>query len=325
LVHTAPLTLGVLDLVPAFDGTDDAAALAQAVRLARAAESSGYRRYWAAEHHDMPGLACPAPEILLANVGARTNSIRLGTGALLLPHYQPLKVAETFHMLASLYPGRIDLGLGRAPGGNAHVSMALSGNFLERVRRLPDTLRDLAALFAGTYSYEGQPVRARPTPPSPPEPWMLGTNVKSAAYAAQLGLGYAFGQFMSDTPGEEALRAYREAFRPSAFLQEPRAIAAVGVVCAPTDEEARALAARTAGFLNEGTESGGADERKCIVGSPETVRRRLAELQALYGADEWLVVTMIPDYDLRIRSYELLAEAALGCASSETRRNEGSV
>ncbi|HZG85432.1 MsnO8 family LLM class oxidoreductase [Paenibacillus sp.] len=308
--HAAPLTLGVLDLVPAFDGTDDAGALAQAVRLARAAEASGYRRYWAAEHHDMPGLACPAPEILLAHIGARTNAIRLGTGALLLPHYKPLKVAETFHMLAVLYPNRIDLGLGRAPGGNAHVSMALSGNFLERVRQLPDTLRELTELFAGTYAYEGQPVRARPTPPAPPELWMLGTNAKSAAYAAELGLGYAFGQFMSDTPGDEAIRAYREAFKPSPFLREPKAIAAVGVVCAPTDEEARELASRTPGFMNEGAEGREADERKRIVGSPKTVRSRLAELQSLYGADEWLIVTMIPDYELRIRSYELLAGAA---------------
>ncbi|HZG77644.1 MAG TPA: MsnO8 family LLM class oxidoreductase, partial [Paenibacillus sp.] len=246
---TSRLSISVLDLVPAFGETSGSGALREAIALAQAAERFGYRRYWAAEHHDLPGLACPAPEVLLAAIGARTSRIRLGTGALLLPHYKPLKVAETFHLLASLYPGRIDLGIGRAPGGNAHASMALSGNFLDNVRRLPEALRDVAALVRGDYAYEGQPVRARPTPPHPPELWLLGTNAKSAAYAAELGMGYVFGQFMSDTSGEETLRAYREAFAPSAFRSAPRAIVAVAAVCADTAEEARELASLASGFF----------------------------------------------------------------------------
>lgn len=307
------LTLSVLDLVPAFGDANAAQALGQAVALAQTAETLGYRRYWAAEHHDIPGLVCPAPELLLAHIGARTANIRLGTGALLLPHYKPLKVAESFHMLASLYPGRIDLGIGRAPGGNAHVSMALSGNFLENVRRLPEKLRDVTALIRGDYTFEDQPVRAQPTPPVSPELWLLGTNAKSALYAAELGLGYVFGQFMSDAEGDKVIRTYRESFVPSAFLTAPSVIVAVSVICAETSEEARELARRTAGGIersNPGQELDPA-ERKLIAGTPGDVRRRLQKLAATYQIDEFLVTTLVPDYELRLRSYELLAKELL--------------
>ncbi len=160
-----PLKLSVLDLVPVLDEADAAYALSQAVELAQTAERLGYTRYWVAEHHDMPHLACTSPEVLLAHVGARTQRIRIGSGALLLPHYKPLKVAESFHLLASLYPGRVDLGIGRAPGGSAHVSIALSGNFLENVRQLPDKLKELLELLEGSFQLDGQKVTARPTPP----------------------------------------------------------------------------------------------------------------------------------------------------------------
>jgi luciferase family oxidoreductase group 1 len=256
-------------------------------------------------------------EVLLAHIGARTKRIRLGTGALLLPHYRPLKVVETFHLLASLYPGRIDLGIGRAPGGPAHASMALSGNFLENVRKLPETLREVLALLQGHFRYDGQPVQARPAPRVPPELWLLGTNTKSAAYAAELGIGYVFGQFMSDVAGEEVLAAYREAFQPSPLLAAPKTIAAVGAVCAETKEEANVLASRMQNFFQE--ESGAKTEaqerpsvpqnRKMLAGTPDEVVRQLAGLSELYGTDEFLIVTMVPDYNLRLRSYEMLAQA----------------
>ncbi|MCI3918728.1 MsnO8 family LLM class oxidoreductase [Paenibacillus sp. TRM 82003] len=314
------LTLSVLDLVPVFEGTDGSGALAEAVKLAAAAERLGYRRYWAAEHHDMAGLACPAPEILLARIGAATERIRLGTGALLLPHYRPLKVAETFRMLAALYPGRIDLGIGRAPGGSAHATMALSGNFIEHVGKLPAALKDLAALLEDRYALEEVPVVARPIPPASPELWMLGTNRKSAAYAAELGMGYAFGAFMSDVPGEETLRAYREAFVPSASFPAPRTIVAVGVVCADTEDEARSLAVKmTQSFHPEAAgderDDSSSENRRLIVGTPEQAADRLTVLRTLYGADEFLIVTLIPDYEARLRSYEALAHAA-GFASN---------
>jgi luciferase family oxidoreductase group 1 len=308
------LKWGVLDLVPIFEGADAGFALAQAVELARTAERIGCSRYWIAEHHDMEGLACTSPEVLLAHIGARTERIRIGSGALLLPHYKPFKVAENFHMLAALYPGRIDLGLGRAPGGSAHVSMALSGNFLENVRHVPDSLQALTDLFAGRYEYEGQRVTARPIPPIPPELWMLGTNRKSAAYAAEYGTGYVFGQFMSEQDGMEMLGAYREAFRPSPHLSQPRAIVAVGVVCAETEAEARALASEGSALFGEGGQSESdrqttARSRRLFIGDPGQVKAQLEELQSLYGVDEFLIVTLVPDYAKRLRSYELLAQA----------------
>lgn len=237
------LKLSVLDLVPRFGESTFEEALQQAVILAQNVEAWGYGRYWAAEHHDLEHLSCASPEILLSHIGARTKRIRLGSGAVLLPHYSPLKVAENFRMLAALYPGRIDLGIGRAPGGSAHTSMALSGNFLGHVADLPQRIRALTELLEDRYRYEDVPVAAKPVPATPPVMWMLGTNTKSAGYAAEFGTGYVFGQFMSDTDGAEVLQSYREAYRPNAFLQEPRTMVAVSVVCAATEEQAQKLAA----------------------------------------------------------------------------------
>ncbi|MEC0247920.1 MsnO8 family LLM class oxidoreductase, partial [Paenibacillus chitinolyticus] len=234
-----PLRLSVLDLVPVMQKADSHTALGQAVTLARTAEKLGYTRYWVSEHHDMKQLASACPEVLLAHIGAHTEHIRIGSGAVLLPHYQPVKVAEAFHLLATLHPGRIDLGIGRAPGGSAHVTLALSGNFLENVRKMPDKIRDLTALIEGEFTVEGERVTARPVPPDSPELWLLGTNAKSAAYAAEYGTGYVFGRFMSDNDGAAVLGEYRSAFRPSRLLAEPKAIVAVGAVCAETEERAR--------------------------------------------------------------------------------------
>jgi luciferase family oxidoreductase group 1 len=306
------LKLSVLDLVPVFDETDVSLALGQAVELAQTAESLGYNRYWVAEHHDMPGLACTSPEVLLAHIGARTERIRIGSGAVLLPHYKPLKVVESFHMLASLYPGRIDLGLGRAPGGSGPVSLALSGNFLENVWKMPELLKGVTELLQGNYTFEGEQITARPTPPVPPEPWLLGTNTKSAAYAAEWGTGFVFGQFMSDVAGEEVLRAYREAFVPSALFSEPSTIVAVGVVCAETEQEARLLHSAGSALFRKpdsAEEPSPMADRKLLIGTPAHIKARLEQLARLYGVHEFIVVTMIPDYRKRLRSFELLAHA----------------
>lgn len=310
------MKLSVLDLVPILAGTTSTTALEQALTLAQTAERLGYYRYWTAEHHDMEGLACTSPEVLLAHIGARTERIRLGSGALLLPHYKPIKVAESFNLLASLYPGRIDLGMGRAPGGSAHVSMALSGNFLENVRLLPESLKSISELMQGTYEYEGTKVNARPSPAVPPELWLLGTNNRSAAYAAEFGMGYVFGQFMSDSAGEEVLRDYRRAFMPSPLCAEPKTIVAIGVICADTVEEANELAATWALFRNAGqtktkdsSSSVSPLERQVLVGTAEGIHAKLVQLSALYEVDEFLLVTMIPNYEKRLRSYELMASA----------------
>jgi luciferase family oxidoreductase group 1 len=297
------MKLSVLDLVPVIAPADVGTAYEQAVKLARQAEQWGYSRYWAAEHHDMPALACTSTEVLLSHIGARTEHIRIGSGALLLPHYKPMKVAESFHMLAALYPGRIDLGIGRAPGGSANAAIALSGNFLENVRQLPETLRSLMALLEGRFQCEGQPVTARPVPPIAPEVWMLGTNTKSAALAAEHGTGYVFGQFMSDSDANEVVRGYREQFVPSAQGQVSRVIIAVGVVCADSEEEARALAAGMPWL--QGAEF--QPQRKVLIGTPTSVREQLELIARECEVDEFLLVTPVADYEQRLRSYELMS------------------
>ncbi|MFG1730248.1 MsnO8 family LLM class oxidoreductase [Paenibacillus sp. 843] len=311
---SSQLKLSVLDLVPRFGESSFEEALQQAVTLALKVEAWGYGRYWAAEHHDLEHLSCASPEILLAHIGARTTRIRLGSGAVLLPHYSPLKVAENFRMLASLYPGRIDLGIGRAPGGSAHTSMALSGNFLGHVADLPQRIRALTELLEDRYRYEDVLVAAKPVPVTPPVMWMLGTNTKSAGYAAEFGTGYVFGQFMSDTDGAEVLQSYREAFQPSAHLQEPCAMVAVSVVCAETEEQAKKLAAQIPrpGQHTMPTNPSDSDSsdpsRRLIIGTSASVRNRLQHMAEQYRCNEFLIVTPVSDYNARLESYRLLME-----------------
>lgn len=297
------IRLGILDLVPVLEEVCAEDALQQAVQLAVQAEQWGYHRYWAAEHHDLEGLACPAPEILLSHIGARTTKIRLGTGALLLPHYSPMKVAESFNLLSCLYPGRIDLGIGRAPGGPAHASMALSGNFLQRVAELPSSIQSLLELLNQNYRYEDQPVTARPIPKEAPEVWMLGTNLKSSRYAAEYGTGYVFGHFMSEQDGVEVLSTYRDqfkSFQSDTYESYPKAMAGVSLVCAKTDGQAESL-----------LKSIQSPAARVMVGGPETIVRELTALQDLLNIDEFLVTCPVPDYSLRLESYRLLADRLL--------------
>ncbi|MEK5508289.1 MsnO8 family LLM class oxidoreductase [Paenibacillus sp. FSL P4-0113] len=296
------LNLGVLDMVPLLPGNRPEQAVQRAGELARQAEAWGYTRYWTSEHHDMEGLASSSPEVLLSHIGAVTKTIKLGAGAILLPHYSPVKVAEWFHLLAALYPGRVELGLGRAPGGGPHASMALSGNFLQHVTELPQTMEALLALLEGTYEYEQVPVFARPMPEQPPAVWMLGTNRKSAEYAAQYSTGYVFGQFMSEQQTEEMLSIYRSSFQPSNRMDKPRTMVAVGAVCALTDELAQQWAAQI-------TLGDPAMRASWLVGTPSDIAEQLRSLQIKYDNDEFLLVTPIPDYEQRLHSYRLIAEA----------------
>ncbi|KYG94538.1 MsnO8 family LLM class oxidoreductase [Paenibacillus jamilae] len=296
------LNLGVLDMVPLLPGNRPEQAVRRAGELARQAETWGYTRYWTSEHHDMEGLASSSPEVLLSHIGAVTKTIKLGAGAILLPHYSPVKVAEWFHLLAALYPGRVELGLGRAPGGGPHASMALSGNFLQHVAELPQTMEALLALLEGTYEYEQVPVFARPMPEQPPAVWMLGTNRKSAEYAAQYSTGYVFGQFMSEQQTEEMLSIYRSSFQPSNRMDKPRTMVAVGAVCALTNE----LAQQWAVQISLGDP---AMRASWLVGTPSDIAERLRGLQIKYDNDEFLLVTPIPDYEQRLHSYRLIAEA----------------
>jgi luciferase family oxidoreductase group 1 len=302
------LRLSVLDMVPLLEGADVGRALHESVRLVQALEKLGYHRYWISEHHDMEALASTCPEVLLAHIGAHTKHIRIGSGAVLIPHYKPLKVAEAFHLLASLYPGRVDLGVGRAPGGSAHVTMALSGNFLEQIQQVPQSIQALTDLLAGKFQVDGESVYARPIPPVAPELWMLGTNRKSAQYAAQYGTRYVFGQFMSDQEAEEVLATYREEFQPSPLLKQSEASLAVGVVCAETEEEAQLLTDQA--LRKYGSEAGSIGmSEKVLTGTPEQVKDKLIQLQQKLKVNEFILTSFIQNYDQRMKSYTLLANA----------------
>ncbi len=333
------MLLSVLDQSPIAQGSTGADALRNTLDLARLTDSLGYHRYWVAEHHGGPMLAGPSPEVLIGPIAAATEAIRVGSGGVMLPHYSPLKVAESFTILAALYPGRIDVGLGRAAGTDPLTTFAL-----QRDRRQPapdDFPQQLAELLA--YLEDDLPedhpfrhlAKTLPGRPELPVPWLLGSSPQSAAWAAELGLRYAFADFINPN-GSEIAKLYRERFAAVRDLQAPRTAVAAWVVCAPTDEEAQELASssrmtftllrrgqliavpppQTAlAFLSrEGrTPADGAPGRRGIVGSPEKVRAGIETLASAYGAEEVIVVTITHEHAARRRSYELLAEA-LGLA-----------
>lgn len=328
------MKLSILDQAPVLSGKSAQEALKESMKLAQFGEKLGYTRYWIAEHHDFPGLASSAPEVMLGYIGANTEKIRIGAGAILLPHYKPYKVAETFNMLATLFPDRIDLGIGRAPGGSAEASIALSGNFLENVRNMPNSIKDLLHFLYNNYPTDQMfsKITAHPLPDIPPVPWILGTSEKSAIQAASYGTAYAFGHFMSDKDGIEIVNTYRNAFRQSSGLQKPQAIITVSVICAETSELAEELAlswflskiqtdkgeknnriptmeeARNYSFTSDEKERIQEMRKKMMIGNPKEVKQQLAELQAVYSADEIMIVTITNSYESRRKSYELIAK-----------------
>jgi luciferase family oxidoreductase group 1 len=326
--------LGILDQSPVRTGGSAADSVHETLELAQAAERLGYHRYWLAEHHATPGLAGSCPEILIGQVAARTSRIRVGSGGVMLSHYSALKVAETFRMLETLFPGRIDLGIGRAPGSDQLTARALREGLEAGVERFPDQVADLAGFLGGELR-AGHPfagVRAMPEVAGTPELWLLGSSDQSAALAAHLGTAFSFANFINDEGGAEITRAYAQYFRPSPALSAPRASAAVFVVCADTEAEASRLAQSRDLFilrLRSGrpgrypsVEEAEAypytprermmveyNRRRTIAGTPEQVRVRLLALAADYGVDELIIVTITHDPKARLRSYELLAQA----------------
>lgn len=327
------MKLSILDQAPISSNQSARDALIASVKLAQAGERLGYTRYWIAEHHDLPGLACSVPEVMLSYIGANTSNIRIGSGAILLPHYKPYKVAEIFNMLATLFPDRIDIGIGRAPGGSAQVTNALSDNFLQNVYQMPNLIKDLSHFldddFPAEHDYEK--IKASPVPTVSPIPWLLGTSKKSALLAAEYGMAYAFGMFMSDQDGQEIIQQYKKAFKPRKSGQTPKVILTVTVICAETTEKAEeiALSARVWSLQQERGEGNNGipslDEAKnylqdhsesiksnnMIVGNPQEVKKRLMDLQTHNGADEIMIVTITHSSVDKIRSYELLADALL--------------
>jgi luciferase family oxidoreductase group 1 len=331
------MQLSVLDQSPIISGHTPREAIAQTLKLAKAAEKLGYSRYWLAEHHAIGALADPCPEILLARLGAETSRMRIGTGGVLLPYYSPFKVAETFRMLEALYPGRIDLGIGRAPGGDGRTARAVGGGVFPDAERFPEQVLELAGHLDGTLP-SGHPykqVRAMPEVPTAPEIWLLGSSDYSGLLSAQLGLRFAFAHFINAHGGDAVMRAYRSRFQPMRD-QEPHTITCVFVICARNDDEAERLAraidlrrlhmaqgidspvptleqAEQHRFSPQERAYVDSQRPRAVIGGPAKCHDELLALAERYTADELMVLTITGDYASRLTSYELLAEAfALG-------------
>jgi luciferase family oxidoreductase group 1 len=330
-----PVRLSVLDQSPISEGSSGAQALRNTLDLAALADRLGYHRYWVAEHHGGPMLASASPEALIGPIACRTGKIRVGSGGVMLPHYSPLKVAETFTILAALYPGRIDLGIGRAAGTDPLTTFALQR---DRRQAAPDDFPQQLAELLG-YVEDSLPAEhpfARlagvlPGRPELPTLWLLGSSPQSAIWAGELGLPYAFADFINPE-GAEIAALYRQRFQPARELLASSTAVAVWVLCAPSDEEAQHLATssrmtftllrrgelipvpppeRAAEFLRREGKldgAGGQPRRRGVIGSPRTVRAGLESVVEDYQADEVIAVTITHDHQARRRSYELLAE-----------------
>jgi luciferase family oxidoreductase group 1 len=329
-----PLRLSILDQSPIISGHTPAQAVHETIRLARAAEQLGYHRYWLAEHHALAALGDPCPEILVTRVAAETSAIRVGTGGVLLPYYSPFKVAEQFRMLEALYPGRIDLGIGRAPGGDRMTALAMGEGRYPAAEHFPEQVQYVVAYLDDAvppeHPFAG--VKAMPAGPTAPQVWLLGSSDYSGALAAQLGLRFAFAHFISSEGGDVVMGDYKRRYQPSAREPVPRALLCVFVICAETAREAERLSAsialrrlntdrgvnspvpsheeaRTYPYTEADRRRIAHHQQRVVQGTPETVRGRLLELREQYGADELMVITITGDYESRLRSYELLAGA----------------
>ncbi|MDX5345898.1 MAG: LLM class flavin-dependent oxidoreductase [Hymenobacteraceae bacterium] len=321
------LKLSILDQSPIRKGGSAQQALQETVELAQLAEKLGYERFWVSEHHNISALAGSAPEVLIPHLANHTNKIKLGSGGIMLPNHSALKVAENFRMLETLFPGRIDLGVGRAPGGDRLTSHLLNPSNTFSEQDFVQQLEDLQAYLTD----QGQ-VKAIPVAPSVPDLWVLSSSGQSALFAAQVGMGFSFAHFINPNGGPDAVRWYRNRFKPSELLKEPKVNMAIFVLCAETEEKAFELQKNMdiqLLLLAQGKRRDGYpayeeikdyrysdDEKKLVLynrqrmvcGTPEQVKQRLTQLAQEYGIDEIMAVTITHSFADRCRSYELLAK-----------------
>ena len=327
------MKLSVLDQSPIISGHSAARAVAETLALAKRVEALGYNRYWLAEHHAIAALADPCPEILLARLGAETKSIRIGTGGVLLPYYSAFKVAEAFRMLEALYPGRVDLGIGRAPGGDARTARAVGGGRFPDADHFPQQVWELAAHLDGTLpeDHPDRGVRLQPEGSTAPEIWLLGSSDYSGLLAAQLGVRFSFAHFINAHGGDAVMRAYKERFQPGRETQAHTLLCCF-VICAPTDEEAERRSrvvdlrrlemgynldtpvptleqALARSYTERELEYIRQQRARLVHGSPARCKERLLALADQYSADELMIITITGSYETRLESYELLAEA----------------
>ena len=330
---TPKLRLNVLDQSPIRPGSTAREALLETVQLAQLADRLGYTRFWVSEHHNTHTLAGSTPEVLIAHLGGQTRRIRLGSGGVMLPHYSALKVAENFRLLETLFPGRIDLGMGRAPGGDRLTAHVLNPHNTFSEQDFVEQLMDLQAYLRDEKVPDTihERVMAAPQAATSPELWLLSSSGQSGLFAAHLGMAFSFAQFINGQGGPAAVRQYRERFRPSRELAAPLANVAVFVLCADTEEKARELRTAMDLLLRFGKGERGsfpmpaevaayqftADDQahlafnrnRVVSGTPAQVQQQLTQLAAEYGVDEITAVTITADFRDRWRSYKLLAEA----------------
>jgi luciferase family oxidoreductase group 1 len=327
------LRLSVLDQSPVPAGSTPGQALQNSIELTRLVDGLGYTRFWMSEHHAMDTLACTAPEVMLARIGAETKRIRIGSGGIMLPHYTPLKVAECFRMLHALYPGRVDLGIGRAPGGGPIEALALKRERKTRMQDdFPEQVTELLSFlnksFPADHPFAG--IRVSPDTPNGPDVWMLGSSMWSSAAAVEFGLPYSFAHFFSPVYTRHAIETYRRNFRASAYRSVAEASVAVGAICAETDEEAEYLASSVRLLqrrIRQGDRRPVASPEDAVrelrlmgempmeegewpryfVGTPTRLRGQLERMAAELGIGELIVNTIVWDQAKRLRSYELLA------------------
>jgi luciferase family oxidoreductase group 1 len=323
--------LSILDLAPIAEGSDAGRALGNSLDLARLGERLGYRRYWMAEHHSMPGIASAATAVGLAYVGAGTSTIRIGAGGIMLPNHAPLVIAEQFGTLESLFPGRVDLGLGRAPGTDRAAAYALRRNLASDENQFPRDVVELIDYFRAAPE-AGRPVRAIPGEGLDVPVWILGSSLFGAQLAAMLGLRYAFASHFAPAQMEEAIALYRDRFQPSGQCDRPYVMLGFNAFAADTDAEAELLATsvmqafvalRTGrpgklpppvrNYAETLPPSGRAVLDQVLtcsaIGGPEAVRAAIAGFVARTAADELMITSQIYDHQARLRSYEIVAEA----------------
>ncbi|MEX1030067.1 MAG: LLM class flavin-dependent oxidoreductase [Paenibacillaceae bacterium] len=329
------IKLGVLDQVFISEGQTATEALQQSTRLVQMTESFGYSRFWVSEHHAMPALAFSSPEVLVAHLAAATSRIRVGSGGIMLPHYSAYKVAENFRLLEALHPGRIDLGLGRAPGGMPLATRALQQDKHVDVNKYPQQILDIIGYFHETMpaGHQYEKLLASPSVPTAPEIWLLGSSDESAKIAAMLGTSYAFAEFFGTPGGEQATQYYNEHFKPRPPLEDqPRSMIATLAICAETEEEANRLAT-SSDLLFLGIRTGIEMEflpsvqtaidypyremdllhiqqirQRRVIGTPAQVKEKLLQMGADYNVGDILINSPIHEEKARVRSYELIAE-----------------
>ncbi|WP_237980943.1 LLM class flavin-dependent oxidoreductase [Bacillus thuringiensis] len=329
------IKLSVLDQSPISDGSTAARAFSHTVTLAQEVEKLGFTRFWVSEHHNSISLAGSSPEILISHIAAKTDRMRVGSGGVMLPHYSPYKVAENFRVLEALYPNRIDLGVGRAPGGMPIATRALQEGKMISLDQYPEQIADVAMYLHDQVpeNHHYANLKATPVIPTSPEMWMLGSSGESAMIAAKQGASFAFAQFINGYGGPEVMKAYQEQFQPSYLGDKPKSIVSIFVICGETNEEAEKIASSldlSILLLEQGKRTTGTpsietaqnysysaydlfrikeNRQRMIVGDPSSVKEQIVNLSKAYNTDEFMIVTITHRFEDKLNSYRLLANA----------------